>query len=92
MRVLIKKFTADSVFKRLILNFELAFKIIVTLRLLAYMSINSTYRQKVSYSDFYLFPKPMYNVVNESLNTNRLLALNSALNFRNYCKEPIILL
>ena len=69
---MIQKFNIDGAFKRLVLKLSSALKIIITLGMLAFISIRSTFRRKSSYSNFSLIAEPMADVMNEAFNSNCL--------------------
>ena len=87
-----QKFDVNNKFKRLILNLNLTIKTIITLSLIAYLSLCSAFGSKSSYSNFSLLVEPMVDLMNKVLNTNYLQALSNTSNYINHYKEPQIFL
>ena len=72
------------------LSLNSATKIIITLGLMAYLSLHLTFSSKSSCSNFSLLAEPMADLMNKALNTNHLQALLNTLNYINYHEEPLI--
>ena len=89
--ILMQKFDVDGAFKQLGLYLSSAIKMIITFRSLAYISLQSTFSGKLSYSNFSLLAKPMCDVMNKVLNTNRLAQLSTTSPCIDYHDKPILL-
>ena len=89
--ILIQKFNIDRVFKRLVLKFSLALKMITSLEILNFISIRSIFGGKSSYSNFSLITESIADVINKAFNSNYLQALHSPSNYLWYHDTPSIL-
>ena len=85
------KYNVDGAFKRLILCLQLVFKTIITLRSLAFISLQSTFSKKSSCSNFSLLAEPMADLMNEALNTSYLSALLEDSLYSEFYENPSLL-
>ena len=73
------------------LDFLSAIKIIIMLGIIVFISLYSTFSKTSSCANFSLFAKLMANVMNESLYSNRIQALNKSSTYLDYYKDLQVL-
>jgi len=89
--ILLQKFDIDSIFKRIALHLTLAFRTIITISHLAYISLCLTFSGKLSCSDFSLLAELMADVINKVMTTNRLSCLLKTSRYIDLHDKPCIL-
>ena len=74
----------DYTFKYLFLNINSAFKTIIIIASLAFISLYVTFGDKSSCSDFNLLAESICDIMNKALSINRLQALSQSSNYLEY--------
>ena len=73
------------------LNLQHAFKIIITLGAIAFISLRSIFGSKSSYGNFSVIAELMADIMNEAINTGRLADLSKTSSYIDYYDLPSIL-